>query len=324
MKTWLALALLLLLAAGTACDRRTEPFDPDEVPVEPDLSAIFPEGAERAAKPSAGLPPPPGQSVAAPVPAAAAAGVAVGAAQPIRGSIRLTSQLAGRVPPGAVMFLIARGPTPGPPLAVQKLEALRFPLDFSIGPEDRMMREIPFAGPITLTARIDADGNATTREAGDLHGGAPGSHQPGASGVEVLIDEVYSADTTSGQVASPAPAATGGAIAGTITLAPEVAGKVPDGAVLFLIARTRPAGPPLAVRRIPAPRFPLDFSIGPDDRMIKAMPFSGAIQLTARIDADANAMSRTAGDLFGDSKGPHSPGDVGVQLAIDQVYTQSE
>jgi len=286
--------------------------------VAPDLSAIFPEGAERAAKPSAGLPPPPGQRAAAAPMAAAAASDAA----PIRGTVRLAPELSGRVPPGSVMFLIARGPSPGPPMAVQKLEALHFPLDFSIGPEDRMIREMPFTGPMTITARIDADGNATTRDAGDLHGGAPGSHQPGATGVEVVIDQVISGDGTAPAAAAPAAPAEG-AIAGTITLAPELAGKVPGGAVLFLIARTRATGPPLAVQRIASPQFPVEFSIGPDDRMIKAMPFSGAIQLSARIDADANAMTRTPGDLFGDSNSPHSPGDTGVELTIDQVVTGS-
>ena len=69
--------------------------------------------------------------------------------------------------------------------------------------------------------------------------------------------------------------------------------------MLFLIARTAAAGPPLAVKRIEAPSFPLDFEIGPDDRMIQAMPFAGSVQLTARLDSDGNATSRTPGDLQG-------------------------
>lgn len=313
MKSPIVLALLALLTAFTACDRKIEAFVPGETPQEPDLSEIFPAGAERAARPSAGLPPAPSQRGAAPVAAAAA---------PIRGSVRLASELSGRVPDGAVLFLIARGPSPGPPLAVQKIADPRFPLEFSIGPEDRMIRDLPFVGPISLSARIDADGNATTRGAGDLHGGSPGSHQPGESGVDVLIDTVYSAVDTS-PVPSPAPATTGEALSGTVSLAPQLAGQVPDRAVLFLIARTAAAGPPLAVRRIPAPRFPLEFSIGPNDRMIKAMPFVAPIRLSARVDADANAMTRSAGDLFGSSDGPHSPGDGGIQLTIDQVVSQT-
>ncbi len=315
MRTRIALALLALLTAPCACDRNIEPFVPGETPTEPDLSAIFPAGAERAAKPSAGLPPLPGQRADAPVAQVAET------APPIRGSVQLAPELSGSVPPGAVLFLIARGRSPGPPLAVQKIAEPQFPLEFSIGPEDRMISEMPFVGPITISARIDADGNATTRGVGDLQGESPGSHQPGANGVEVLIAEVYSAAPPGASVASRVsnPAGASQPISGIVDLAPELVGQVPNGAVLFLIARTAAAGPPLAVQRIPAPQFPFVFSIGPDDRMIKTMPFAGSIQITARVDADANAMTRTAGDLFGSSVGPHSPGDAGIQLTIGQV-----
>ena len=53
-----------------------------------------------------------------------------------------------------------------------------------------MIQAMPFEGPLKVTARVDADGNATSRDAGDLHGAAPGSFQPGASGIEVVVDEV--------------------------------------------------------------------------------------------------------------------------------------
>ena len=65
-----------------------------------------------------------------------------------------------------------------------------FPLEFAIGPEQRMIEQMPFDGPFTLSARVDADGNAMTRNPGDLHGAADGSYPPGATGVEILIDEV--------------------------------------------------------------------------------------------------------------------------------------
>ena len=57
----LALALALPLAALPACDRRIEPYDADEKPEQPDLSRIFPKGAERAARIQPDLPEPPGR-----------------------------------------------------------------------------------------------------------------------------------------------------------------------------------------------------------------------------------------------------------------------
>lgn len=94
----------------------------------------------------------------------------------------------------------------------------------------------------------------------------------------------------------------------------------PDGGVLFVIARPQGArgGPPLAVLRIPNPSFPLDFTIGPEDVMIPSMRFAGAISLSARLDADGNAMTRGAGDISSETKEPLSPGDAGVTLLLSE------
>ncbi len=78
-------------------------------------------------------------------------------------------------------------------------------------------------------------------------------------------------------------------------------------------------GPPLAVKRIEAPTFPMEFSVGPDDRMIKTVPFEGPLQLSARLDADGNAMTRAAGDLQGQTPEPHQPGESGIAIVIDQA-----
>jgi hypothetical protein len=72
---------------------------------------------------------------------------------------------------------------------VKRVASPRFPFEFSIGPEDRMIQTMPFEGPLTLTARLDGDGNATTREAGDLQGEIPDSVDPGASGLTLTLDE---------------------------------------------------------------------------------------------------------------------------------------
>ena len=108
----------------------------------------------------------------------------------MRGRIELAPALEGRVPAGAILFLIARNPQPGPPLAVQRIPSPRFPLDFSIGPEDRMIQTLPFEGTLLVSARLDADGNATTRTPGDLQGAAADGVTPGASGVSVVLDEL--------------------------------------------------------------------------------------------------------------------------------------
>jgi hypothetical protein len=301
------IALLGAALALLSCNRRIEPFDPNEQPRQPDLSRIFPAGAERAEEVQPGLP-------AAPDAGRGAPSLAAESGAPIRGSVRLAPGLESKVPPGAVLFLIVRNSQSGPPLAVKRIEEPRFPFDFEIGPDDRMIKARPFAGPLALTARVDSDGNPMSRSPDDLEGAAPGPLQPGATGVEVVIGQEPAP-------ASPAPVAAESSepIRGTLKLAPGLEGRVPHGAVLFLMARGAQGGPPLAVKRIAEPRFPLDFEIGPDDRMMADMPFVGPVTLSARVDADGNATSRSPGDLQGEAQGTFQPGASGVELVIDQV-----
>jgi len=341
--------LVIALVATAGCDRRVESFVPGEKPQTPDLAKIFPEGADRAARPAAAMPSRTGRG-AAPVQERVA---------PIEGTIELAPELAGSVPPNAVVFLMVRSPSNGSLVAAKRIANPSFPLAFSIGSDDRMSASTPFASPLLIMVRVDADGNATSRDVGDLLGTSAETHGPGDRGVVVRVSEVQtvafagsvqpsgiSGDPHAGpmgaqlaapsaaqpaaamgaQIAAPSGAqsadATGaasGAIEGTLELAPDLAGRVPPGAVLFIIARTAPVGPPLAVVRVASPTFPQRFSIGPDDRMIESMPFAGEIQLSVRVDGDGNVMTRNPGDLQGGSGVPNAPGDRGVTLLIDQV-----
>jgi cytochrome c-type biogenesis protein CcmH len=349
--------LVIALIAAEGCDRRVEPYVPGETPQTPDLAKIFPEGADRAARPAAEM-----------IPRSPRGAAPVGErVAPIEGTIELAPEFVGSVPPTAAVFLMVRSPSNGSLVAAKRISAPRFPLPFSIGSDDRMSASTPFASPLLITVRIDADGNATTREVGDLLGTSAETHGPGDRGVVVLVSEMqtvaFSGSTqpagmsgdphaapmgalpvapTGAQPAAPtgaepaaamgaqlaastgteSAAATGtgsGPIEGTIELAPDLAGRVPPGAVLFVIARTAPVGPPLAVLRIPNPSFPHPFSIGPDDRMIQSMPFAGDIRITVRVDGDGNVMSRNSGDLQGGSDVPNAPGDRGVTLLIDTL-----
>jgi hypothetical protein len=186
-----------LLAAWIAlgCDRAIEPYVPGEQPAQPDLSRIFPEGAERATKegPMGGTGA--GMSAAAarndaggtPTPQPASGG----AAAPVSGTVSLAGGFEKKVPAGAILFVVARtGQAGGPPLAVKRIESPHFPLEFTLGPDDRMIKQMPFVGPLQLSARLDADGNAMTRAPGDLQGQAAGAHQPGETGIAIVIDQV--------------------------------------------------------------------------------------------------------------------------------------
>jgi hypothetical protein len=331
---WIVLAIALLATGG--CDRRVEPFVPGEKAQTPDLAKIFPAGADRAAQPAAGMPSAAGRRA----PTSRGAPSVEELAAPIEGVIELAPELAGSIPPGAVMFLMAHGEAGGQLVAAQRLDVQRFPIAFSIGSADHMMVAGSFSGPLRISVRVDTDGNAVTRDAGDLLGSSAQSHQSGDRGVVVLISEVQTAGSANGApraaatgatsaviemeraAAAPPAAATGatsGAIEGTLELTPDLVGRVPPGAVLYLIAKTAQGGPPVAVVRVANPSFPMRFSIGPDDRMNQSVPFADQVLISVRVDADGNAMTRNPGDLEGASGTPNAPGDRGVTLLIDKV-----
>ena len=89
--------------------------------------------------------------------------------QDVQGSVALASGIA---PPTVGMVFIYARPTgveAGPPAAVRRVPISAFPLNFRIGPNDSPMGG-PFPEEMTLTARVDHDGNPSTKEPEDLEG----------------------------------------------------------------------------------------------------------------------------------------------------------
>ena len=170
------------LACG-GCNRNMEPYVPGEEPKQPDLSRIFPDAAEKRAAPVAAMPTAPGQP---------ATGIRPQPIQgkPIQGTIEVAPELADRIPDGATLFVVLRASEVGPPTAVKRIESPSFPIEFSVGPEDRMIQTQPFQGPLQLTVRLDSDGNAGTRSPGDLQGRYPNPVDPGAKSLELSLDEL--------------------------------------------------------------------------------------------------------------------------------------
>ena len=163
-----AIALMLLLLSTLGCDRRLDPYVPPEQEPPPLDRPLRIPGLEVPVPRSS-------QPRAAPLRAAAATGAA------IRGSVRLAAgvEQAGT----GVLFVIARGPGGGPPLAVKRLSADQLPVDFEIGPGDVMLQGRPFAGPIQLSARLDRDGDPLSRGAGDLLAESVGPLEAGATDI---------------------------------------------------------------------------------------------------------------------------------------------
>lgn len=117
----------------------------------------------------------------------------------------------------------------------------------------------------------------------------------------------------------PASATDGPSIRGTVSVSPEVTARVSEDAVLFIIARRPGQRMPFAVQRIASPHFPLEFSLGPEHRMVHSLSFSGRLEISARLDTDGNALSRQVGDLEGHLTQPVAPGVTDLVLVLDRV-----
>ena len=119
----------------------------------------------------------------------------------IAGTIVLPPATRAKVARGDVMFLAARRaggpPGPGSMVAVQKLVATDFPMRFAISSRDAMIPGIPFEGQMSITVRVDKDGDAMTRRKGDVFGQVDnvkvGSHK-----VAINLDKIQTEDRTLG------------------------------------------------------------------------------------------------------------------------------
>ena len=111
-------------------------------------------------------------------------------------------------------------------------------------------------------------------------------------------------------------------ISGKITIDPKLKANIDSNAALFIIARPAggAGGPPLAVKKIDRPTFPLDYTLSQENVMMQGMPFTGKINLTVRLDKDGNPVTRIPGDMTGDyKKNPVEVGAKNVDVVIDQV-----
>jgi cytochrome c-type biogenesis protein CcmH len=141
------------------------------------------------------------------------------------------------------------------------------------------------------------------------------------SEVEKVIQEMpQSEGKPRPQATSVAPSAQ--QITGRISIDPKLKGNVDSQATLFIIARPSDTakGPPLAVKKIDRPVFPLSYSLGAEDVMMQGVPFTGSVTITARLDKDGNPTTHQPGDLTGDyKKNPVAVGSQSIDIVLEQV-----
>lgn len=115
-----------------------------------------------------------------------------------------------------------------------------------------------------------------------------------------------------------APIAAGGAIRGSVDVAPALKSGLADTDVLFLFARSGPGGPPVAAIRASAGQLPLEFVLDDSTAMNPGNTLSQHKQVTlvARLSKSGNPMAQP-GDLEG-AVANVKVGATGVKIMIDQ------
>jgi hypothetical protein len=139
-----------------------------------------------------------------------------------------------------------------------------------------------------------------TAQAGEL----PPGHPP--------VDGAPVAPPAQAAPTQSAAAAPGGAKSIRLTLDLDAGAKSKTG-VLYVIARPLAGGPPVAVKRMNSPSFPLTFDFGAADSMM-GQPLPDVFRLEARLDSDGDAATKPPTDPSA-MQSQVAPGAV-VKLAL--------
>lgn len=111
-----------------------------------------------------------------------------------------------------------------------------------------------------------------------------------------------------------------GTIEGRLELAPNVAANVAAGDIIYLMARNAATGGIVAVQKLTAPAtFPVEFKLTGENVMMPGMSLAGQVKLSARVDKDGDAMSKTPGDVTGEVSDVVAVPATGVVLTLTTV-----
>ncbi|MYA94874.1 MAG: hypothetical protein F4X91_00460 [Nitrospinae bacterium] len=245
----------------------------------------------------------------------------------VSGTIRMSANLPVKAWRTRTLFIIVEPEEGGLPLAVQRLVETRFPYKYVITKDDMMMRGQKFAGRVRVRARLDADGVPGPLVRGDFEGRAAGLVSVGAENVDVVIDQIGTAPPPKvakksppkpAQPPEPKPSAgSGKTIRGVVRVAPNLKEKAKGKAAIFIIARGKQPGPPLAVMRILNPAFPLEFTMSEQNVMLQGVAFEGEVRLVAKLDGDGK-VGTEPGDIFGGARGPVQVGAKDIEIVLSQ------
>jgi hypothetical protein len=120
------------------------------------------------------------------------------AGKTVKGIVRLSPDLDGKLPPNAYLYILARErPGGGPPYAFKMMRAPTFPYKFTLTQADVsqmfgegiVLEEIP---EMYLVAKIDQDGRVGPVQPGDMEGACPDNPiVVGPDEREIIIDRIH-------------------------------------------------------------------------------------------------------------------------------------
>ena len=228
-------------------------------------------------------------------------------ARSISGTVNFDESIASKVPKQGTLFIVARpeGVLSGPPLAAKKHTLIKFPFSFKIGQENVMLEGNTFEGNITVTAGWDLDGMPKASP-DDIDGSI--TVTSGSTDIKIVLDHVIEAQKDS----------TDTMVSGIIKIDRNLVDQIPEGASLFLIARSEGAqrGIPLAVKKLQGITFPYSFTLGQADVMLPGALFDGPITIFARLDKDGDA-APAPGDI--DGVVAANSGDQRVEIILNHL-----
>ncbi len=109
----------------------------------------------------------------------------------VSGVIQVAPSVAANVKPGDTIYVIARNAATGTAIAVVRLTAPeKWPLAFSLSGSHTMQPGSGLFGKVKLEARVDKDGDAMTKNPGDVVGQVPDLVEVPASNVTLTLDKV--------------------------------------------------------------------------------------------------------------------------------------
>lgn len=117
------------------------------------------------------------------------AAVPAGNVSAVSGTVTVSPKLNAKVAPQDTVFIVAKGPEGGPPLAVQRFKAADLPVQFKLDDSSAVMpgRTISQASEVVVSAKVSRSGQAEA-QAGDLYG-APRKVKVGTSNLNLELDQ---------------------------------------------------------------------------------------------------------------------------------------